>query len=130
MLEWIGALSNPQRVLAVYGGEPPALGAVYIHEVCLNNEGPSLRIRFDLSEPPKRLPEKWRRDGLNVVQLEILFGGLEKIEIGYFSTDPVCDFEIRKRGTEVHFAADSDVVRLLGVAKAVTVVRISAHAEW
>lgn len=126
-MEWIDALSNPQRVLAIYGAEPPTLESVHIHEVCLDRNGPTLKIRLDLSTVPARMPEKWRRDGLNVVQIQIIFGGLEKIELGRFSVEPMCDMEIRRRGAEVYFSAESDSVGLLGVAKTATVVHVSAY---
>jgi hypothetical protein len=127
MLEWIEALSNPQQVLAVYGAMMPTLEDVHIHEVRVGREGPTLRMRFDLSKFPENPPERWRRDGLDVVQLEIAFGGLGKVAIGQFSTDPVCDLEIRKDGL-VHFAGESDSVKLLGVASTATILRVSAYA--
>lgn len=128
MLEWIDALSNPQRVLAVYGDTMPTLENVYIHEVCVDREGPTLRMRFDLSKIPDNPPKKWRRDGLDVVQLEIAFGGVSEIMLGRFSTDPVCDLKIRKDGL-VFFSGESDSVKLLGVARTATVLRVSAYAN-
>ncbi|MFU8854673.1 Imm50 family immunity protein [Micromonospora sp. SL1-18] len=128
MLEWINALSNPQRVLAVYGATMPTLENVHIHEVCVDREGPTLRMRFDLSKIPTNPPQKWRRDGLDVVQLEIAFGGVSEIAIQQFSTDPVCDLKIQKDGS-VYFSGESDSVRLAGVASTATVLRISAYAN-
>ncbi|MEU0077675.1 Imm50 family immunity protein [Micromonospora tulbaghiae] len=127
-MEWISALSNPNSILAVYRSSAPTLAGVRIHEVCLNRDGPTLRLRFDLGTVPDNLPEKWRREGLNVVQLEVLFGGLSKVSLGHFSTDAVCDLEIRK-GDSVRIAAKSDSISLAGVAETATVVRISAYAD-
>lgn len=127
MLEWIAALSNPKPVLAVYGDTVPALDEVRIEELCLSVNGPTLRLRFDLAEFPINPPVKWRRDGLDVVQVEIAFGGVRAISIDEFSANSVCDLKIRK-GELVSFSGESDSVKFQGVADTATILRVSAYA--
>jgi hypothetical protein len=127
MLEWIEALSNPQPVLAVYGEAAPALDGVRIVEVCLSVNGPTLRLRFDLPKFPVDPPIKWRREGLDVVQVEIAFGGLRAISMDKFSTVSICDLEI-ERSELVRFSGESDSVRLHGTADTASILRISAYA--
>ncbi|MFJ3822034.1 Imm50 family immunity protein [Streptomyces nodosus] len=127
MLEWIAALSNPKPVLAVYGDAVPVLDEVRIEELCLSVNGPTLRLRFDLAEFPINPPAKWRRDSLDVVQVEIAFGGVRAISIDEFSADSVCGLKIRKDGL-VNFSGESDSVKLQGVADTATILRVSAYA--
>ena len=127
MFEWIAALSNPQPVLAVYGEAVPALDEVRIEEICLSVNGPTLRLRFDLAKFPANPPAKWRRDGLDVVQIEIAFGGVRAISIDQFSAVSICNLKIRK-GELVNFSSESDSVSLQGVADTATILRVSAYA--
>ncbi|MEU0029962.1 Imm50 family immunity protein [Streptomyces sp. NPDC006335] len=127
MLDWIAALSNPQPILAVYGEAVPTLDDVRIEELCLSVNGPVLRLRFDLAEFPVNPPVKWRRDGLDVVQVEISFGGVRAISVDQFSTDSICDLKIRKDGL-IAFSSESDSVHFEGLAETATILRISAYA--
>lgn len=126
-LSWIETVSNPQPVLAVYGDAVPTLEDVRIEEICLSPDGPTLRLRFDLSTFPEDPPAKWRRDGMDVVQLEVSFGGLHEISIGQLSTNSVCSLKIRKDEL-LQFSAESESVKLQGVADEATILRISAYA--
>ncbi|MET9881258.1 Imm50 family immunity protein [Actinacidiphila glaucinigra] len=123
----MAALSNPKPILAVYGDAVPTLDEVRIEELCLSVNGPTLRLRFDLSKFPINPPDKWRRDGLDVVQVEIAFGGLRGISIDGFSVDSICDLKIRKDGV-VSFSSESESVNLRGVADTATILRVSAYA--
>ncbi|MGW1356752.1 Imm50 family immunity protein [Streptomyces chartreusis] len=127
-MHWIEAISNPQPVLAIYGDEAPTLEDVRIEDICLSPHGPTLRLRFDLSTFPTNPPAKWRRDDMDVVQLEISFGGLHEISIGQLSTSPVCDLKMRKNGL-LQFSAESESVKLRGIADEATILRISAYAR-
>jgi hypothetical protein len=127
-LRWIDAISNPKPVLAVYGEDVPALKGVRIEEICLSPNGPTLRLRFDLPTFPGQPPAKWRRDGMNVVQLEVSFGGLHEISIDRLATNSLCDLKMQKSGL-LQFSAESDSVRLRGVADEATILRISAYAS-
>lgn len=126
-LAWIGALSDPRPLLAVYGDKLPSLGGVRIEELSLSPNGPTVRLRLDLKEYPIDPPMKWQRDGLNVVHVELLLIGLEEISISEFSVDSVCDLKIWRDGL-VRFSGESGSVRFQGAAAAATVVRISAYA--
>ncbi|MFJ9186454.1 MULTISPECIES: Imm50 family immunity protein [Streptomyces] len=128
ILHWIESVSNPQPVLAVYGDDLPTLEDVRIEEICLSPHGPTLRLRFDLSTFPANPPAKWIRDGMDVVQLEVSFGGLHEISIGRISTNPVCDLKMRK-SKFLQFSAESQSVKLLGVADEATILRVSAYAR-
>ncbi|WP_165956638.1 Imm50 family immunity protein [Kribbella antibiotica] len=127
MMEWIEALSNPQPVLAIYGNKLPALDKVRIEELVLSVNGPTLRLRFDLAEFPADPPAKWRRDGLEVVQIELAFGGLQAISINELTVDSICDLTVRKDGP-VRFSGESDSVKLHGLADTATILRVSAYA--
>ncbi|MFD6554405.1 Imm50 family immunity protein [Streptomyces sp. NPDC058398] len=127
MLHWTEVITNPEPVVAVYGDELPTLEDVRIAEICLSPDGPTLRMRFDLSTFPANPPAKWRRDGMDVVQLEVSFGKLHEFTIDRFSTNPICDLKVRKSGL-LQFSAESESVRLLGVADEATILRISAYA--
>ncbi|MGD9482216.1 Imm50 family immunity protein [Streptomyces sp. TRM70308] len=127
MLDWIASLSNPQPVLAVYGDTVPTLDEVRIEELCLSVNGPTLRLRFDLAEFPTNPPAKWRRDRLDVVQVEIAFGGVRAISVDEFSVDSVCDLKIQKDGL-VSFSSESDSVKFQGTAETATILRVSAYA--
>ncbi|WP_431783839.1 Imm50 family immunity protein [Streptomyces chumphonensis] len=128
MSEWIAALSNPKPIQAIYGDVLPVLDEVRVEEICLSVNGPLFRLRFDLVEFPVNPPAKWRLDGLDVVQVEIAFGGVRAISIVEFTADSVCDLKIRKDGL-VSFSGESDSVKFQGAADTATILRVSAYAK-
>lgn len=64
---------------------------------------------------------------MNVVQLEVSFGGLHEISIDRLATNSLCDLKVEKSGL-LQFSAESDSVRLRGAADEATILRISAYA--
>ncbi|NJQ14460.1 Imm50 family immunity protein [Streptomyces bohaiensis] len=129
-MHWIESVSNPKPVRSVYGDELPTLENVRIEEICLHPNGPTLRLRFDLSLFPKTPPAKWVREDMNTIQLELSLGGLHEISINRISRNSFCDLKINRDDRNMlHFSAESETVELQGVADEATILRVSAYQQ-
>ncbi|GAB2625327.1 hypothetical protein Aab01nite_19400 [Paractinoplanes abujensis] len=126
MTGWTQALGNPEGILAVYGGEPPELAAVHVHEVTLHRDGPSLTVTVDLPVFPARPPAKWVRERYDVVQIQLRFFGLTDVELRGFGTDPMADI-VLSPGDPVRVEIVSPVLTLTASAGFVDVAGISAY---
>ncbi|MFF7096828.1 Imm50 family immunity protein [Streptomyces rubradiris] len=93
-MSWTYALKNPHGIRTLYQGSPPPLNRVLVHEVALDQDGPTLRLRFGLSRHPARPPQKWVAQGFNTVQVEITSGGARNITLEGFGTNSVADVSL------------------------------------
>ncbi|MCZ4515936.1 Imm50 family immunity protein [Streptomyces sp. ActVer] len=127
-MSWTALLENPEGIDSVFQGSPPPLEGVHIHEVGLNREGPTLRVRFDLSDYPAQAPRKWQLQGFNTVQVELLFGGLRSVEISGFSVEPVGDITLTRDET-VHVVISSNETSIRAVADTVSITKTAAYLD-
>lgn len=93
-MSWASFLHNPEGISAIYGGAPPELSRVRVHEVVLQVDGPTLKVRLDLPRYPDQPPRKWAAQGFNTVQVEISLGGLRAIALEGFGTDITADVSL------------------------------------
>ncbi|MFJ9818288.1 Imm50 family immunity protein [Streptomyces sp. NPDC101151] len=122
-MSWTSYLHNPEGVSAVYGGVPPELCGVRVHEVILHEDGPTLKLRLDLPRYPERPPRKWAAQGFNTVQVEVALSGLRVIALEGFGTEIEADISLSGENgvtlnltspeTRVHAVADTAYISKL-----------------
>ncbi|MFB8138248.1 Imm50 family immunity protein [Streptomyces parvus] len=127
-MQWIALLNNPEGINATYLQDPPDLRGVRIHEVSLQAEGPTLKLRFDLPAYPDHPPRKWLAQKYNTVQVELSFSGLKSISLSGFGTDIFADVSLTGEGG-VNVKATSPGFHLQANAMTVFVSRLSAYAN-
>ncbi|MFH8785176.1 Imm50 family immunity protein [Streptomyces roseoverticillatus] len=125
---WAELLTNPAGITSIYGGSLPPLQGVHIHEVSLNREGPTLKVRFDLSEYPERAPRKWVSQGFNTVQIELCLSGVRDVALTGFGTDPIADI-ILTRTNSIEMELVSAQARIKATADSVFISNISAYLD-
>ncbi|MEU2148838.1 MULTISPECIES: Imm50 family immunity protein [Streptomyces albovinaceus subgroup] len=136
-MQWTALLNNPEGINATYLQDPPDLRGVRIHEVSLQVEGPTLKLRFDLPAYPDHPPRKWLAQKYNTVQVELSFGGLKSISLSGFGTDISADVSITGEGGVnvktgeggVNVEATSPGFHLQANAMTASVSRLSAYAN-
>ncbi|WP_225826888.1 Imm50 family immunity protein [Streptomyces naphthomycinicus] len=127
-MSWTSILNNPQSIEAIYQGSPPDLTGVRVHEVALHQDGPTLRLRFDLPHYPTRPPQKWGAQGFNTMQVEISLSGLTSVTLDGFGTDVVADVSLRQNdGIEV--IVTSPRARLQATAEVAFISQLSAYTN-
>ncbi|MBM2617497.1 hypothetical protein JIG36_18230 [Actinoplanes sp. LDG1-06] len=119
MAGWTDALGNPEGLLAVFGGDPPDLAGVSVHEVTIGRDGPALTVTFDLPAYPADPPAKWVRGRFDTVQVRLRLTGVTEVELRGMSTGPVADIRLRA----------GDPVRLELVSPGLTVTAVAAFAD-
>ncbi|MGQ4727104.1 Imm50 family immunity protein [Streptomyces sp. Ju416(a)] len=127
-MQWITLLNNPEGINAIYLQDPPDLHGVRIHEVSLQVEGPTLKLRFDLPAYPDHPPRKWLAQKYNTVQVELSFGGLKSISLSGFGTDISADVSLTGEDG-VNVKATSAGVHLQANATTAFVSKLSAYAN-
>lgn len=81
MAIWLDSLDDDRPIRAVYGEQFPSLTAVVFHEVCLHRDGPRVTLRLDLSEFPAHPSKKWLQQEANVVQVELMLIGIQRLSL-------------------------------------------------
>ncbi|MEV3853734.1 Imm50 family immunity protein [Streptomyces sp. NPDC050095] len=127
-MRWTSLLHNPEGVNAVYQGNPPDLRGVRVHEVTLQVEGPTLKLRLDLPEYPDRPPRKWAVQKFNTVQIEISFSGLRSVSLGGFKSEISADVSITE-GDGVNVRVTAPGVHLQANAATVFISTLTAYVD-
>lgn len=128
-MSWTAALSDATAVEKIYSGEVPELKGVHVHEVKLKRDGPQVVVQLDLPTYPPAPPAKWRAQGFNTVQVEIVFVGARDIRLDGFGRDPVADFEIESREGSLEISISSQDFSLRLAAVAAMLTRVSAYLD-
>lgn len=124
---WTEFVLDARPIEAIFGANPPSLASVDLHEINLHRDGPRVLLRFDLREFPAKPPSKWSNSGFNRVQMNLLAGGVHRIEIAGFSSSQMVDLSMAKDGPLIHLRGQSEEVSLVLVAESVSIERISAY---
>ncbi|WP_228989499.1 Imm50 family immunity protein [Streptomyces sp. DH8] len=127
-MQWTELLNNPEGINATYQRNPPDLRGVRIHEVSLQVEGPTLKLRFDLPVYPDNPPKKWLAQKCNTVQVELSFGGLKSISLSGFGSEISADVSLTGEGG-VNVMVTSPGFHLQADATTVFVSKLSAYAN-
>ncbi|MGC5054687.1 Imm50 family immunity protein [Micromonospora sp. DT48] len=125
---WLDLVTNPQGLREIFGAETPPLVGVGLHGVEIDREGPTLRLRLDLPTYPSNPPVKWRRNGYNVVQVELLLGGVSDISIRGVSVNMLVDVDIKSDG-RLALKISSPTLNMIAMATSVTVSKIDAYLD-
>ncbi|MGW8981485.1 Imm50 family immunity protein [Streptomyces parvus] len=129
-MRWTELLNNPEAINATYHRDPPDLRGVRMHEVSLQVEVPTLKLRFDLPAYPDRPPRKWLTQKYDTVQVELSFSGLKSISLSGFGSEISADVFLAGEGG-VNVRATSPGFRLQADATTAFVSKLSAYAnEW
>ena len=91
----IDRIENPKALTALFG-EGFDISEVDLHEVVVSRDGPSLKLRFDISRIPPTPPSRWPT-GSNTTQIVLLAFPVERLELDGFVTE--CKGVLR---TEAH----------------------------
>ncbi|MBV1948057.1 Imm50 family immunity protein [Streptomyces sp. BV129] len=127
-MSWTSLIYNAQGVIAIYGGDPPPLTDVRIREVRLQEDGPTVALRFDLPVFPDKAPKKWVAQGFNTVQLEISFGGIRSLGIEGLATEVVADIAISE-GDGVTLVVASPAMPVEAAAQTAFLSKVSAYGD-
>ncbi|MFF4716764.1 Imm50 family immunity protein [Streptomyces eurythermus] len=127
-MSWTSALNNPHGIDAIYHGSPPELNGVHVHEVALHQDGPTLKLRFDLPIYPSQPPGKWAAQGFNTVQVEISLSGVRDITLDGFGTNIVADVSLTKKN-DITVVVTSPETRLKATSDFAFISQLSAYAN-
>ncbi|MFI9252825.1 Imm50 family immunity protein [Streptomyces sp. NPDC053069] len=130
-MSWTSLLRNPEGIASLYEGVPPNLVGVHLHEVALQEDGPTLRLRLDLPRYPDRPPRKWTAQGFNTVQLELSLSGLETVTLEGFGTHIAADVSLGGEGDGKGILVNviSSGTRIRAVAATAFVSKLSAYVN-
>ncbi|MFI7384682.1 Imm50 family immunity protein [Streptomyces sp. NPDC049813] len=130
-MRWTSALRNPEGINSVFQGEPPDLRGVHVHEMTLQIEGPTLKLRLDLAEYPEQPPRKWSVQRFNTVQIEISFSGLRSVSLTGFENEILADVILSRENGEsgVNVSVMAPGVNLQATASTASISKLTAYAD-
>ncbi|HRW18043.1 MAG TPA: Imm50 family immunity protein [Dermatophilaceae bacterium] len=123
---WTDLILNPEGIRALYP-DPPSLDDVTIHEWRLDRDGPTVIARFDLTDLPARMPEKWARLGHNRVQLEMAFVSVSDLAVRGIASTMTGPLTVTRDGARIVVGFRSPEASVDLVCEFVHVRGISAH---
>jgi hypothetical protein len=107
-MSWLDLIDRNEALKAVFGTTVPHLDSVRLHEVTLHQDGPTIVLRFDLSEFPKDAPMKWLKAGHNTVQVRLVLDDVCQTRIEGWTTNNVGNLSVGSNvpaGVRVEFLA-------------------------
>ncbi|MGW1803452.1 Imm50 family immunity protein [Streptomyces sp. NPDC002078] len=127
-MSWTSFLHNPEGITSIYQGAPPDLTGVHLHEAALHVDGPTLKLRLDLTRYPDQPPRKWVAQGFNTVQIELCLSGLKTVALEGFGTQISANVSLGKEGGEgVFVEVISPETRIRAVANTVFISKLTAY---
>ncbi|MEV5613631.1 Imm50 family immunity protein [Streptomyces sp. NPDC052225] len=127
-MRWTSLLHNPEGINALYQGNPPELCGVRVHEVTLQTQGPTLKLRLDLPEYPAQPPRKWADQKFNTVQVEVSFSGLRSASLTGFKRDISADVSLTE-GDGVGVSVTAPGVHLQANAATAFISTLTAYVD-
>jgi Immunity protein 50 len=125
-VSWIEAVSSPEGVLAVYGGEAPALTGL-VRRLEFTWRGPSVVLSVALRDYPSAPPAKWAERGCDTVLLTLYCFGAEDVRLTGWAAGVVADMAVERTDGRVAVALDSPAATLSLSAVDVFVQQVSAY---
>jgi hypothetical protein len=129
MSDWVDVLSDSRPIRSIFGEHSPSLRTIVVHDLTIGRDGPSLCVRFDISEYPTNPPVKWVRTGVNRVQIRIIAFGVRDLTINGASSEMMANLELRVDGSRVQLGLDGRGFQVKAIADAIILDRISAYAD-
>ncbi len=129
MSSWIDLLYKPDGIRAIYGADLPTLRSVDLHEFSLDRDGPVAMLRFDFAEFPRRPPKKWADQGLNVVQVQLSLGGVQRLAVVGWDTHVTIDIDVERRGDVISLRTMNGPVDINIEARSLVLSRLSAYCD-
>ncbi|MFM9447662.1 Imm50 family immunity protein [Streptomyces acidiscabies] len=72
-------IANPDALVPLYGSVLPLDGDLRLRSVNLNWIGPTVTLRVDLAGFPEFAPQEWREAGVDTVQCQLQFLGVDHL---------------------------------------------------
>lgn len=130
MQSWLDLVGKSEFLAGLFGDRVPSLQCVEMHEIAVQRDGPSLRLRFDLQEFPTSAPAAWKAEGYNTLQLTIGMIGLQSVVLSGWATEvngPLRIAADEDAGLRVHF--DSASVSFGATASHAVLERVSPYVN-
>ena len=121
----IGEISNPELVRAYYSFDPK-LDGISLHEISVNRDGPTLTIRFDLTDFPDKPPEKWH-PAYNTAQMTLSLFGIEGLSLSGFKDTEIGNLHLTQNKNKIDFLFKSNTCELAGRCSFIAVEKITAY---
>ncbi|KEQ16416.1 Imm50 family immunity protein [Endozoicomonas numazuensis] len=104
---WNQLLLNPEFIDSIYD-ITPKLNKVRVHSIELSQDGPVLKIRFDLDTLPSSPPKKWRQE-YNKIQLTLTLIEISNLSLKEWRRDNILALHFQKKNNgRIEFSATGD----------------------
>ncbi|HSH70835.1 MAG TPA: Imm50 family immunity protein [Deferrisomatales bacterium] len=126
-MEYRDSLQNPESLATLYAGMP-ALEGVTLREAAVQEDGPTLRLRFDLPSFPDTPPKRWH-PSFNTAQVTLALFFVEDLEVRGFRTTNVGNLRLRREGDRVRVSFQGDGCAVSANALLARVDTIAGYAN-
>ncbi|GDY34055.1 Imm50 family immunity protein [Gandjariella thermophila] len=127
MAAWLDLLEDAASVRSIYNDQSPALDPIRLHEISLHTDGGRATLRFDLPEYPESPPKKWRLQGFNTVQVELMLIEIRELSLRGWNSAIDGRMSLARESDGVRVTMSTDSVRIDIKAAWATVVKVAAY---
>ncbi|MGI9275692.1 MAG: Imm50 family immunity protein [Endozoicomonas sp.] len=104
---WNQLLQNPEFIDSIYE-IIPKLNKVRVHSIELSQDGPVMKIRFDIDILPSNPPKKWGRE-YNRIQLALVLIEISNLSLLEWKRDNILTLSFHKKNNgRIAFSAIGD----------------------
>jgi hypothetical protein len=126
---WLDVLSDAGPIRGVYGDEVPPLAGIVVHEISLHRDGPRATLRVDLPIFPSQPPPKWKAQGFNTVQIQLMLIGINELVLRGWDSNIRGNLSIAREGDLIRAQLATPQVEIDIRADAALVSTISAYHD-
>jgi len=120
-------ITNPEIVKAYFTFDPN-LNGINLHEINIHRDGPTAKLRFDLSEFPDKPPRKWH-SSYNTAQMTISLIDIEQIQLNGFNTTETGNLSFALEKEKILFSFKSKTCSFNGKCSFINVEKISGYVN-
>jgi len=126
-MSWLDAVEDGRGVLAVWGGQAPALTGIDVQALNFSHNGPTVVLAFTLPDYPTDPPAKWAAQGFDTAQMALSIFGIADVRLTGWDVDVVGDLTLERVDGRVAVRLESPAATFSCTALAVDVQTISAY---
>lgn len=92
-MKWYELAENPRAITELYS-DVPLLQSVRLVAVHLLRDGPQMTIKMNLPRLPDIVPNRWKLQRYNDIQMQLDFWGIQSLHIAQWSVEDQVEIHI------------------------------------
>jgi len=128
-MDWSQFFEDGIKPVDLFFSKLPPLSGIRMMGIILDENGPSISLRFNLSTYPDKPPKKWIEGQFNQAQLTFTSFSVIDLEIKGWGLDNVGDMTIEKEGADIILRFISPNASIKLVCDSIVIEKLSGYCR-